>query len=86
MSSNNAFNLIIASPGDIVIERKIVREICWGLNKGIIPNHHRVFFHIEEWDKVFSSAENPSEIVSRLADKYDILLLLFHKKFGAPSD
>jgi hypothetical protein len=86
MSPDNEFNIIIASSEDIVIERKIVQEICWGLNKGLLPNQHSVSFQIKDWDKIFPSTGNPHEIISGLADECDILILIFHKKFGAPSE
>jgi hypothetical protein len=86
MSSKNEFNIMIASSEDIVIERKIVQEICWGLNKGILPNHHSVSFQIKDWDKIFTSAGTSREIISGLAEECDILILIFHKKFGVPSE
>lgn len=86
MSSNNVYNLIIASSGDIGVEKKIVREICWGFNQAILHNHHKLCFQVRDWDTVFPSAENAQNIVRRLSDECDILVCLFHKKFGDPSD
>ncbi|MEN8263313.1 MAG: hypothetical protein ABFR82_07615 [Nitrospirota bacterium] len=85
MSTCNTYNIIIASSEDIVTERKTVHEICWGLNKGILPNHHKVSFQIKEWEKVFSSALSPRDIIKSLTDECDILILIFHKKFAVPS-
>ena len=86
MSPCNTFNIIIASSEDIVTERKIVQEICWGLNKGILSNHQKVSLQIKEWGKVFSSAVSPREVIKSLTDECDILILIFYKKFAVPSE
>ncbi len=85
MSTSSSYNIMIASSEDIVTERKTVYEICLGLNKGILPNHHKVSLQIKDWGKVFSSIPSPQEIIKSLTDECDILILIFYKKFAVPS-
>ena len=86
MKANRAFNVIIASPGDIVVEQRIVREVCSGINEGLLPNSHGISFQVSQWKQVFPSATHPREIINRLADECDILICILYKRFGVYSD
>jgi len=81
MDSNRILNVFIASPGDIVIERKIVREVCLGLNESDLLHHLGVSVHTAMWDDVFPSPEQPQAIINRVADECDILVCIFYKRF-----
>ncbi|MBI5663520.1 MAG: hypothetical protein HZC49_00305, partial [Nitrospirae bacterium] len=81
MDTNRIVNVVIASPGDIVIERKIVREVCLGLNESELMRHLGVSIHTEMWDDVFPSAEHPQTIINRLNDECDILVCIFYTRF-----
>lgn len=81
MDTNRILNIIIASPGDIVIERKIVREVCLGLNESELLHHLRVHIQTAMWEEVFPSAEHPQAIIDRVAGECDILVCIFCKRF-----
>jgi hypothetical protein len=85
MDTNRILNVFIASPGDIVVERKIVREVCLGLNQSELLRHLGVSIHTAMWDEVFPSAENPQSILNRVADECDILVCIFYKRFYTQS-
>lgn len=85
MDSNRILNVFIASPGDIVVERKIVREVCLGLNESELLHHLGVSIHTAMWDDVFPSPEQPQSIINRVTDECDILVCIFYKRFYTKS-
>ncbi len=86
MSAETNYKVIIASAGDIVIEGKIVSEVCSGINAGLLPNHKGISFQIKKWEDVFTSVLNPQEIIKKLQEECDILVCIFHKRFGTSAD
>jgi hypothetical protein len=78
-------NVLIASPGDVVIERKIVREVCLGLNEGELLRHLGVSIRTAMWEDVFPSVEDPQTIINRVADECDVLVCIFYKRFYTQS-
>jgi hypothetical protein len=78
-------NIFIASPGDIVIERKIVSEVCLGLNESELLHHLGVSIHTAMWGDIFPSPEYPQTIINRLIDECDILVCVFYKRFYTQS-
>ena len=74
------FNVLIASPGDIIVERKIVSEICSGITEGILPNSMGLSFRVTKWEDVFSSAMSTPDIIKKIAEDYDIFVCIFYKK------
>jgi len=85
MDMNRVVNVVIASPGDVVIERKIVHEACLGLNESELLHHLGVSLHTGMWEDVFPSAEPPQVIINRLIDECDILVCIFYKRFYTQS-
>ncbi|MEW6600822.1 MAG: hypothetical protein AB1499_07615 [Nitrospirota bacterium] len=81
MDTKRILNIIIASPGDVVIERKIVREVCLGLNETDLLHHLGVSIHTSMWEDVFHSDESQKTIKSRIADECDILVCIFYRRF-----
>ena len=81
MNENRIINICIASPGDIIIERKIVREVCLGMNDEILPNEFGVTFNVTLWEYVFPTDKSPQEIIDHLAEHCDVFICIFHKKF-----
>jgi hypothetical protein len=86
MKANRAFNVIIASPGDIVVEQRIVCEVCSGINEGLLPISPGILFQVSIWKQVFPSAAHPRGIINRLADECDILVCILHKRLSGLSD
>lgn len=86
MDTNRILNIFIASPGDIVIERKIVSEVCLGLNESELLHHLGVSIHTAMWGDIFPSPEYPQTIINRLIDECDILVCVFYKRFYTQSD
>jgi len=74
------FNVLIASPRDIFIERKIVREICSGINEGVLPNNFGITFKVTRWEDVFSFENSTQDIIKKLTDEFDIFVCIFYKK------
>ncbi len=85
MKGNKVFNVFIASPGDVVVERKIVHEVCLGINKGILPNPLGISFQIKEWEDLFPSSGRSQEIIKRLVDECDIFVCILYKRFDSLS-
>jgi hypothetical protein len=81
-----AFNVIVASTEDIVVERKIVREVCSGVNEGLLPNPLGISFSVKGWENIFPTAGTPRDIIDRLINDCDILVCILHKKVGIISD
>lgn len=82
MSKKKLFKVIIASAGDILVEGKIVCEVCSGINAGLLANHTDISYQMRKWEEVFTSALKPEEIVNTLERECDILLCIIHKRFG----
>jgi len=85
MDTNRILNVFIASPGDIVIERKIVSEVCLGLNESELLHHLGVSIHTTMWDDAFPSDEGPQAIIDRVNDECDILVCVFYRRFFTQS-
>lgn len=85
MNQKRMLNVIIASPGDIVIERKIVSEVCLGLNEGELLNHLGVSIRTAMWEDMFPADERPQAIINRLVDDCDILICILYRRFDAHS-
>ena len=81
MIANRRLNVFIASPGDVVIERKIVSEVCIGLNGSELLKHPGISIHTAMWEDIFPSAEHPRTIINRLIDECDILVCILYKRF-----
>lgn len=79
MTANNVINVLIASPGDIVVERKIVKEVCLGLNESPLLNDLGVSFSSSSWEECVSPDDVIDDIVARVADEYDILVFIAHE-------
>ncbi len=75
----------MASAGDIVVEDKIVREVCDGINEGILLNNKSASYEVRKWGEVFSSEMSSDGIVKKLQEECDILICIFHKRFGTTS-
>lgn len=80
MTAKKMFNVLIASPGDIIVERKIVSEICSGINEGVLPNSMGLSFKITKWEDVFSSPMSTQDIIKTLTEDYDIFICIFYRK------
>ncbi|HBH60887.1 MAG TPA: hypothetical protein DDX85_03925 [Nitrospiraceae bacterium] len=86
MDTNRILKVFIASPGDIIVERKIVREVCLGLNESELLRHLSVSLHTAMWGDVFPSAEDPQAMINRLVDECDILVCIFYKRVDTQPD
>jgi len=85
MSKNKLFKVIIASAGDILVEGKIVCEVCSGINAGLLSNHTGISYQIKKWEDIFTSAMSIGEILKTLERECDILMCIFHRRFGTSS-
>lgn len=85
MSKNKLYKVIIASAGDILVEGKIVCEVCSGVNAGLLANHTGITYQIKKWEEIFSSVLSPGEIAETLKRESDILVCIMHKRFGTSS-
>ena len=80
MSAENTLNICIASTGDIVVERNIVREVCNGLNDNKALNHPGISFHTVLWEDIFSSSEDVQKVTGRLLDECDVFICILYKR------
>ncbi len=85
MSKHTTYRVIIASAGDILVEGRIVCEVCNGINAGLLLNHEGVSYVINRWEDIFNEELSPQDIVNKLEKECDILICLFHKRFGTSS-
>lgn len=66
-----------------MVERKIVREVCLGLNEGEKLKALDASIQVEMWEDSFNTAESPQDKINRLIDECDIFVSIFHKRFSA---
>jgi hypothetical protein len=85
MVEHTTYRVIIASAGDILVEGKIVCEVCNGINAGLVTNLNGISYRINKWEDIFDVELQPQEIVNQLEKECDILICLFHKRFGTSS-
>lgn len=85
MTANNVINVLIASPRDIVIEQKIVKEVCLGLNESPLLNNLGVSFCSSSWEQCVSSDDGIDDIIDCVAGGYDILVCIVHGHIFASS-
>ncbi|MBN2444927.1 MAG: DUF4062 domain-containing protein [Spirochaetales bacterium] len=85
MSEMKLLKLFIASPGDVVEERNCVKKVCDELNKS--PLVRNAFFHLEAmgWEDAVPRAGDPQEIMNRVLSSCDMVICIFHKRFGSPT-
>ena len=86
MNDNKAFNVFIASSGDITLERKIVNEVCSGINDCILPNPNNISLNVTPWGNVFNGHEKVEDITKKLEDECDILVCILYKRFSCLID
>lgn len=80
MSEDKTINICIASTGDIVVERNIVREVCNGLNDSTGLSHLGVSFHTVLWDDLFSASQDAQEVMARLLNECDVFICILYKR------
>ena len=85
MGKHATYRVTIASAGDILVEGKIVCEVCNGVNAGLVTDHQWKSYKINKWEDIFDVELSPQEIVNKLEKECDILICLFHKRFGTSS-
>ncbi len=86
MSDNKVFNVVIASSGDITLERKIVDEICSGIGDCVLPNPTGMSFKVTPWENIFNGSNSPEETTKKLMDECDILVCILFKRFSCLID
>jgi len=86
MSNNKLYNVVIASSGDITLERNIVNEICSGIGDCVLPNPAGISFKVTPWEKLFNGSKTPEETMKKLADECDILVCILFKRFSCLID
>ncbi len=82
---NKILKVYIASPRDMVVERKILREVISGLNEGVLMKRLGLAFEVSTWEDVFSPTEQSQEIINRLINECDLLFGIFYKRYDALS-
>lgn len=77
--------LFMASPSDVKDERKLFTEVVESINRS---RAHAENIHLEAvtWGKyAYPDAENPQEIINKLFNDAELLIVVFWNKFGAPT-
>ena len=85
MGKHKTYRVTIASAGDILIDGRIVCEVCNGINAGLVTDHEGISIKINKWEDIFDVELSPQAIVNKLEKECDILICLFHKRFGTSS-
>lgn len=85
MKDQKTFDVFIASPGDLLEERRIVREVCNELKRSTFLKAYRISFEAVGWEDAFPAPGRPQEIINRLIKECDIFVCMFHRRFGTYS-
>jgi hypothetical protein len=86
MNNNKVFNVVIASSGDITLERKIVKEVCSGIGDCVLPNPTGISLTVTPWENIFNGHGSPEETTKKLTDDCDILVCILFKRFSCLID
>ncbi len=80
------FTLFIAAPGDVSIEKEVIRDLAveWNRNRGQFIDAR---VEVTDWLHVFPEFnDRPQAIINeQLFDKADLVVAIFWTKFGSPT-
>ena len=80
---NSIYSIFIASPGDVADERQVVHDLCRKLNSDPLVKGLHIQLESFGWELAMPQAGDPQEIINQLVDECDLLICLFHRRFGS---
>jgi len=83
--SRKVISFFLASPGDLIPERKIAKKVSDELNS-MLSIKFNVHIELVGWEDTVSSAGRPQEIINRDLERCDIFIGLLWKRWGSSPD
>ncbi|MFD9733878.1 hypothetical protein [Umezawaea sp. NPDC059074] len=81
------FSLLIASPGDLKIERGIVEQVVAEVNAAHCRHDGLALLPLRwERDSVSGFGDGPQAIINEVGDQADIVVALFRSRLGTPTE
>ncbi|NWE38594.1 DUF4062 domain-containing protein [Pseudomonas yamanorum] len=78
-------SFFLASPGDLIPERKIAKQVADELNS-MLSIKFNIHIELVGWEDTVSSAGRPQEIINRDLDRCDVFIGLVWKRWGSAPD
>jgi hypothetical protein len=78
-------SFFLASPGDLIAERKIAKQVADELNS-MLSLKFNIHIELVGWEDTVSSAGRPQEIINRDLERCDVFIGLLWKRWGTAPD
>ncbi len=78
-------SFFLASPGDLIAERKIAKRVAEELNS-MLSLKFNIHIELVGWEDTVSSAGRPQEIINRDLERCDVFIGLVWKRWGSAPD
>lgn len=83
--NRKVISFFLASPGDLIVERKIAKQVADELNS-MLSLKFNVHIELVGWEDTVSSAGRPQEIINRDLERCDVFIGLLWKRWGSAPD
>lgn len=83
--NRKVISFFLASPGDLILERKIAKKVADELNS-MLSLKFNVHIELVGWEDTVSSAGRPQEIINRDLQRCDVFIGLLWKRWGSAPD
>ena len=83
--NRKVISFFLASPGDLIEERKIAKQVADELNS-MLSLKFNVHIELVGWEDTVSSAGRPQEIINRDLERCDVFIGLLWKRWGSAPD
>ena len=83
--NRKVISFFLASPGDLILERKIAKQVADELNS-MLSLKFNVHIELVGWEDTVSSAGRPQEIINRDLQRCDVFIGLLWKRWGSAPD
>lgn len=83
--NRKVISFFLASPGDLIVERKIAKQVADELNS-MLSLKFNVHIELVGWEDTVSSAGRPQEIINRDLERCDVFIGVLWKRWGSAPD
>jgi hypothetical protein len=83
--NRKVISFFLASPGDLILERKIAKQVADELNS-MLSLKFNIHIELVGWEDTVSSAGRPQEIINRDLQRCDVFIGLLWKRWGSAPD
>lgn len=83
--NRKVISFFLASPGDLILERKIAKQVADELNS-MLSLKFNVHIELVGWEDTVSSAGRPQEIINRDLERCDVFIGMLWKRWGSAPD